>query len=126
MTSYWTKCDNLVRLLITPLLFIIDLRPPYGSASTETVRKLNDKGYEVIEWSTDTKDYENHDVSQEINNVRSSFTSANKNEGFIILAHDVYEQTTTEMTYALVEYIKQEGFKFCTVAECKLYYFNSK
>ncbi|KAI7890498.1 uncharacterized protein EV154DRAFT_465519 [Mucor mucedo] len=94
------------------------IRPPYGAASETTVKKLNDKGYQVIEWSTDTKDYESHNTETEIEHVKGSFTKANLDNGFIILAHDVYEQTTTDLTKALIKYIKDEGFKFCTVAEC--------
>lgn len=98
----------------------IVIRPPYGNANSETIRKLNGKGYEVIEWSTDTKDFETHNVDSEMENVKASFDRNSLGDGFIILSHDVYEQTTGELTEALVKYIKAEGFKFCTVAECKL------
>lgn len=55
----------------------------------------------------------------ELELVKGSFSRANLDNGFIILTHDVYEQTTTTLTTSLIEYIKDEGFKFCTVAECK-------
>lgn len=52
-------------------------------------------------------------------NVKESFTRSDLDNGFIILSHDVYEQTTGELTEALVKYVREQGFKFCTVAECK-------
>ncbi|KAI9485876.1 MAG: hypothetical protein EXX96DRAFT_613726 [Benjaminiella poitrasii] len=94
------------------------LRPPYGSANKTTLQILESKGYSVIEWSTDTKDYETHNLQSEMNNVRHSYSKKNLGEGFIVLSHDVYEQTTVELTKELIAYTQAEGFKFCTVAEC--------
>ncbi|KAG2210780.1 hypothetical protein INT46_006850 [Mucor plumbeus] len=94
------------------------IRPPYGNANDETVSKLEERGYSVIRWSTDTKDYDTHDIQQEMANVKNSFNSSTIDEGFITLSHDVYEQTTTELTSALIEYTKSQNFQFATVADC--------
>lgn len=69
-------------------------------------------------WSTDTKDYETHSISQERENVRDSYDRTKIDRGFIVLSHDVYQQTTTELARELIQYTKAEGFKFATVAEC--------
>ncbi|KAI8646881.1 hypothetical protein BD408DRAFT_399182 [Parasitella parasitica] len=94
------------------------IRPPYGSANDDSVAKLEGKGYKVVKWSTDTKDFDTHDLQQEMANVKNSFNSSNIDDGFITLSHDVYEQTTTELTSALIEYVKSQGFQFSTVADC--------
>ncbi|GAN07630.1 chitin deacetylase [Mucor ambiguus] len=94
------------------------IRPPYGNANEDTVSKLESRGYSVIKWSTDTKDYDTHDLQQEMANVKNSFNSSSSDEGYITLSHDVYEQTTTELTEALIEYTKSQGFEFATVADC--------
>ncbi|KAI7905128.1 uncharacterized protein BX663DRAFT_559348 [Cokeromyces recurvatus] len=97
---------------------LIHVKPPYGSANETTLEILESKGYSVIEWSTDTKDYETHNLKSEMENVRNSYSRKNLDEGFIVLSHDVYEQTTVELTKRLIAYTLDEGFKFCTVAEC--------
>ncbi|CEP18204.1 hypothetical protein [Parasitella parasitica] len=94
------------------------LRPPYGNANDDTVAKLEGRGYNVVKWSTDTKDFETHSLQPEMANVKNSFNSSNIDEGFITLSHDVYEQTTTELTSALIDYVKSQGFEFSTVADC--------
>ncbi|KAL7313642.1 hypothetical protein PS15m_007364 [Mucor circinelloides] len=94
------------------------IRPPYGNANEDTVAKLESRGYSVIRWSTDTKDYDTHDLQQEMANVKNSFNASTSDEGYITLSHDVYEQTTTELTSALIDYVKSQKFEFATVAEC--------
>ncbi|CAO0798184.1 unnamed protein product [Mucor circinelloides] len=94
------------------------IRPPYGNANENTVAKLESRGYSVIRWSTDTKDYDTHDLQQEMANVKNSFNASTSDEGYITLSHDVYEQTTTELTSALIDYVKSQNFEFSTVAEC--------
>lgn len=74
-------------MILTHTLFYPVIRPPYGNANTDTVEKLESRGYSVIEWSTDSKDYETHDLESEMENIRESITS--NDEGYIILTHDV-------------------------------------
>ncbi|KAI8970221.1 hypothetical protein BDF20DRAFT_916063 [Mycotypha africana] len=92
------------------------LRPPYGSIDYDTVEKLESENYSVVLWSTDTKDYDTHDIESEMANIEESVSSLD--EGYIVLAHDVFEQTTGELTREMVRYFKGRGFKFATVAEC--------
>ncbi|KAI8978921.1 hypothetical protein BDB01DRAFT_746090 [Pilobolus umbonatus] len=92
------------------------IRPPYGAANDDTISKIGSKGYTVVMWSTDTKDYESHNLRSEMDRLKKSITSSSK--GYIVLAHDIYEQTSTELTIKMIEYIRSKGLKFCTVAEC--------
>lgn len=92
------------------------IRPPYGNANEDTVEKLENRGYSVIEWSTDSKDYETHDLGSEMENIRESITG--DDEGYIILTHDVYDQTTTELAAAIIDYVHEKGLQFATVADC--------
>lgn len=96
----------------------IVLRPPYGNYNDEVLDTLESNGYTTVIWSTDTKDYETHDIKQERQNIRSSYDRTKVDKGYIVLSHDVYDQTATELAKELIQYTKAEGFKFATVAEC--------
>ncbi|KAI8070651.1 uncharacterized protein B0P05DRAFT_550569 [Gilbertella persicaria] len=62
---------------------------PYGATNDKVNKRLGSMGYDIALWSTDTKDYETHDLSTEMDNIRSSFSRKNKNKGYVILSHDV-------------------------------------
>ncbi|KAI8369455.1 uncharacterized protein BYT42DRAFT_584541 [Radiomyces spectabilis] len=92
------------------------MRPPYGEYNDRTVDQLNNMGYTVVMWNMDTKDYETHDLKQEMDHVHRALND--NSGGYISLAHDVFEQTSTELTEQMIKELGAKGFKFVTVAEC--------
>lgn len=69
------------------------MRPPYGNSNEQTTKVLNGLGYTVVTWNVDTKDYETHDLSKELDNYKNQLPPSNSGEGGIALEHDVIETT---------------------------------
>jgi len=78
-------------------------------------------GYHVINFDLDTKDYANN-TPEKIGNSMDTFSSAlsagTASSSFLVLAHDVHEQTATALVPFMLEKIKQKGYKAVTVGEC--------
>jgi hypothetical protein len=66
---------------------LIVIRPPYGQANEITAAKLDTKGYNIVIWSTDTRDFESHNLKSERANFEESMTDLSS--GYITLSHDV-------------------------------------
>ncbi|KAH8550643.1 hypothetical protein BGW37DRAFT_497831 [Umbelopsis sp. PMI_123] len=94
------------------------MRPPYGNSNTATTKTLNNLGYTVVTWNVDSKDYETHDLQSEMKNYKNELGPVTGQNGGIALEHDVYNQTVDELTDAAIKYVKDQGYKFATVAEC--------
>ncbi|OAD71576.1 carbohydrate esterase family 4 protein [Phycomyces blakesleeanus NRRL 1555(-)] len=93
------------------------MRPPFGDINKHIIDLLNNLGYTIVTWSLDTKDYETHNLSDEMKSV--SVGMEGSSHGYIALTHDVYKQTVEELAISLINWARDKGFKFCTVAECK-------
>ncbi|KAI8584223.1 hypothetical protein K450DRAFT_218723 [Umbelopsis ramanniana AG] len=97
------------------------MRPPYGNSNSGTTSTLNSLGYTVVTWNVDSKDYETHNLNDELTNYKNELGPIT-GPGGIALEHDVYQQTVEELTDKAIEYVQGMGYKFATIAEC----FNSQ
>ncbi|KAJ2959443.1 hypothetical protein NQZ79_g5076 [Umbelopsis isabellina] len=112
--------DALMRVIGVKPAF---MRPPYGNSNEKTTQVLNDLGYTVVTWNVDTKDYETHDLTQEMDNYKTELPPSDSGEGGIALEHDVYKQTVEELAASAIKYIEEQGYKFSTVADYKGHHF---
>jgi hypothetical protein len=48
----------------------------------------------------------------------SALSAGSEGSSFLVLAHDVHEQTATALTPFMLEKIKQKGYRAVTVGEC--------
>jgi peptidoglycan/xylan/chitin deacetylase (PgdA/CDA1 family) len=121
-----TRADQMQRLEKT-LIKVIGkrptyFRPPYASCEGQCLVDVEKMGYHVINFDLDTKDYANN-TPERIGTSMEAFSSAlssgsSSSSSFLVLAHDVHEQTATALTPFMLEKIKQGGYRAVTVGEC--------
>ncbi|KAG2180935.1 hypothetical protein INT43_008515 [Umbelopsis isabellina] len=107
--------DALMRVIGVKPAF---MRPPYGNSNEKTTEVLNNLGYTVVTWNVDTKDYETHNLSEEMDNYKKELPLSNSGDGGIALEHDVYKQTVEELAASAIAFVEKQGYKFSTVADC--------
>ncbi|MFW6382162.1 MAG: polysaccharide deacetylase family protein [Bacillota bacterium] len=92
------------------------IRPPYGSISDSQLEYFSDKKYKFVNWSLDTRDW-----NEEINNSEIMLARVERllHPGAIILLHDGGgdRANTVELLPYLIEYIEEIGYEFVTVSE---------
>ncbi|KAH8738235.1 hypothetical protein BGZ61DRAFT_526228 [Ilyonectria robusta] len=99
------------------------MRPPYleCSASSGCQSLMGELGYHVVSTDLDTKDWE-YDSSMLIQNAKDRFSagvSTNPaSNSYIVLAHDVHEQTVTNLTAYMIRTAQDRGYKLVTLGEC--------
>ncbi|TDZ18932.1 Chitin deacetylase [Colletotrichum orbiculare MAFF 240422] len=97
------------------------MRAPYLSCDAGCQGDLAGLGYHIIDTNLDTKDYENnkpettHLSAEKFNNELSADVGANS---YIVLSHDVHEQTVVSLTQKLIDTLKGKGYRAVTVGEC--------
>jgi len=89
-------------------------RPPYGNYDEKVEKVARKLGLSMVNWSVDTKDWENHDAD----NIYSVIMNEVK-DGDIILCHDVYDSTAKAMSRVIPDLIAQ-GYELVTVSELLL------
>lgn len=92
------------------------------SAASGCLDLMDSLGYHLIDISVDTKDYENN-TPQLVQAAKDRFLSGVLQEpteggGHIVLAHDIHEQTVTNLTEYMVETALAQGYRLVTVGEC--------
>ena len=94
---------------ITPKL----VRTPNGDFDTRVLRLLNQMGYTVIQWNTDSLDWKNPGVNFMVERVLKRAVP-----GDIILMHasDSAKQTAIALP-AIIDGLRASGFQFVTVSE---------
>lgn len=100
------------------------MRPPYSSCTFESgcpddVEKF---GYHIIYFDLDTNDY-NNDSPNLIQRSKDAFDRAmaqrdRPDKPFLVISHDVHQQTVYNLTSHILERISQEGYRAVTVGEC--------
>lgn len=99
------------------------MRPPYleCSSSSGCLSLLNTLGYHVISTDLDTKDWEN-DSPELIQISKDKYSSgvsdtptANK---YLVLAHDVHEQTVRNLTAYMITTAQDRGYNLARVGDC--------
>ena len=99
------------------------IRPPFlecsaGSGCEET---LGDLAYHSISANLDTKDYMYDDpalIQRSKDRYSSTLSTNSKENSYIVLAHDVHEQTVHNLTEYMISLARERGYKLVTVGEC--------
>lgn len=83
------------------------LRPPYNNYNADVLNK----GYEIVTWNIDTKDWINRDSEEIYNNVIE-----NACDGCIVLMHDIYEESI-EATKKLLPKLHDMGYEVVSISD---------
>ncbi|KAK4167638.1 family 4 putative carbohydrate esterase [Cladorrhinum sp. PSN259] len=98
------------------------MRPPYASCEGSCVPSIEGLGYHVIHFDVDTKDYEFKDSAGAMQTAIDTFNSAVANGGpdssFLVLSHDVHENTVEVLVPAMLQTIAERGYRAVPVGEC--------
>ncbi|KAJ9158159.1 Glycoside hydrolase/deacetylase [Coniochaeta hoffmannii] len=97
-------------------------RPPFASCDTAgCLADLGELGYHVVNFDVDTKDYE-HDSPDGIGMSMDGFAAgvwgSPEDSAYMVLAHDVYAQTTEALVPFMLDTLAERGFRMVTVGEC--------
>lgn len=89
-------------------------RPPGGLYDASVTALCHKRGYSIVLWSIDTRDWEGRSVYEITKEVYS-----NVEDGSIILMHDYIcgESHTAEALRILIPELKRLGYRFTTVSE---------
>jgi len=114
-----SKLDDLIEKCVgyRPKYF----RPPKGECNDDCVKHFEELGYHVIEWDTDTNDWNlEMGVEERIAEVKSFLTKKWEEEkvNYLVLMHDVYDSTVNSIVPWILEHAPFDKYKFVTVAEC--------
>ncbi|KKK24714.1 hypothetical protein ARAM_004719 [Aspergillus rambellii] len=100
------------------------MRPPYSSCTQESgcLNDMGDLGYHVILYDIDTEDY-SHDSPDSIQRSKDIFdenlaSGKKTHRSWLVIAHDVHEQTVHNLTEHMLKRLKAEGYRAVTVGEC--------
>lgn len=100
------------------------IRPPYSSCTTESgcMDDMNRFGYHVTYFNLDTDDY-NNDHPLYIQRSKDIFDRAMSMQNppgrpFLVIAHDVHEQTVHNLTAHILQKTYDAGYRAVTVGEC--------
>ncbi|KAH8893112.1 carbohydrate esterase family 4 protein [Thozetella sp. PMI_491] len=97
------------------------MRPPFGSCDAACQQDLGAMGYHVINFDVDTKDYENDSPDQihvAIENFDAGVSGDPSSSSFIVLSHDVHENTAYTLAEYMLQSVQSRGFRAVTVGEC--------
>ena len=84
------------------------VRAPGGAINSRVQSVV---GYPLIQWSVDTRDWENRSVSKTTANVKSHVR-----DGSIILMHDIHASTASAAE-GIVSWLTAQGYQLVTVSE---------
>ncbi|KAF7717591.1 Chitin deacetylase [Penicillium ucsense] len=100
------------------------MRPPYSSCLPESGcgHHLADLGYHIVLYDIDTEDYKNDspDLIQRSKDIfdRALESADSKNTSWLIIGHDIHEQTVHNLTEHMLKVSKDLGYRPVTVGEC--------
>ncbi|KAG6023316.1 hypothetical protein E4U40_004043 [Claviceps sp. LM458 group G5] len=105
------------------------LRPPFlecddtktGDGTESCQDFLAREGYHAISVNLDSKDYENDDpalIQISKDRISSGLSEDAAHNSYIILFHDVHEQTVHSLARFVLDLVKERGYKPVTVGEC--------
>lgn len=98
------------------------MRPPYASCDGDCLPFIESLGYHVVNFDVDTKDYVYKDSPEAMQTAVSNFNAALDSGGpdssFLVLSHDVHQYTVDVLAPAMLEKIKERGYRAVTVGEC--------
>lgn len=99
------------------------MRAPYleCNAGSGCLSEMSRLGYHIIDQNIDTKDYENDSpqlIQTSKNRYSSGLSTNSASNQYIVLAHDVHEQTVHNLTSYMIDTARSRGYKLATVGEC--------
>lgn len=99
------------------------MRPPYLECSSGSGCQslMSELGYHVISTNLDTKDWENDSpqlIQQSKDKYSAGVSDAASSNSYIVLAHDVHDQTVHNLTVYMIKTAQDRGYKLTTVGEC--------
>jgi len=101
------------------------LRAPKGHCDSTCLSHVDEWGYRLIQWDTDTNDWDlessgsaEQRVKDSVDFLKKEF--AKEKDSYLILMHDTEEYTVREIAPWIIENsgMKEKGYRFVTVAEC--------
>jgi peptidoglycan/xylan/chitin deacetylase (PgdA/CDA1 family) len=103
------------------------MRPPYSSCTAESgcQQDMADLGYHITNFKVDTDDY-NQNVPEHIQkskdwfkgNITKDGATAEKGDKWLVIEHDILDQTANNLTEYMLQTLTQLGYKAVTVGEC--------
>ncbi|KAH7208789.1 hypothetical protein DER44DRAFT_808887 [Fusarium oxysporum] len=99
------------------------MRAPYleCNAASGCLDEMSELGYHVVDQNIDTKDYENDSpalIQISKDRYSSGVSSDSDNNQYIVLAHDVHDQTVHNLTAFMIDTAQDRGYRLVTVGEC--------
>ncbi|ORZ37281.1 hypothetical protein BCR44DRAFT_1043100 [Catenaria anguillulae PL171] len=87
-------------------------RPPYISINQRVYNYLTNRGYRVILWSLDSKDWEDPTSPQDIINYYRDGAVSPSTRSYIAIQHDINPKSgNTENAAAVIRQVRANGFK---------------
>jgi peptidoglycan/xylan/chitin deacetylase (PgdA/CDA1 family) len=98
------------------------MRPPYSSCTEACQADMARMGYHVTYFDLDTEDYLNDSptmIQKPKNNFLGNISSrAPTDSDWLVIGHDIHEQTAHNLTAFMLQNLQQKGYKAVTVGEC--------
>lgn len=96
-------------------------RAPQGNCDDSCISYFEELGYKVIQWDTDTNDWnKSKGVEERVKLVKKFLKKewAEEKDNYLVLMHDVQKHTVKEIMPWIIENAPFDKYKFVTVAEC--------
>jgi len=103
------------------------MRPPFGECAGECPAVMEKMGYKPAIWNIDSRDWTHAPGGENADNILKDITryldgqgpvaTPTDPQGVISLSHDIHGFSVDRLPQ-VIEYIKSQGFKFATVADC--------
>jgi peptidoglycan/xylan/chitin deacetylase (PgdA/CDA1 family) len=95
------------------------VRPVGGALSASFVHAAEASGHTVVLWNVDTQDWRAARGSGRSDEIRLIVADAPPASGSVILMHDGggYRGATVQALKAIIPYLREQGYEFCTLSE---------
>jgi peptidoglycan/xylan/chitin deacetylase (PgdA/CDA1 family) len=90
------------------------MRPPYSKCNSDCQSLMNDLGYHITYFDSDTEDT----VSAPINRQMKDFTGNLTDGRTLVIAHETQKDSANILTEFMLKSIAEKGLKAVTVGEC--------
>lgn len=98
------------------------MRPPYSSCTAACQATMASLGYHVTYFDVDTDDYDNDSpllIQNAKNNFNAPISTSNKaTDSFLVIGHDIHQQTAQNLTAYMLDTLIAKGYKPVTVGQC--------
>ena len=91
------------------------MRPPFGAINDETIEFLENKDWQIVNWSLDSVDW--HYAVDRPEEIVSTIEKHHHPGAIILLHNGIINQITVEALPDIIEVLQSEGYDFTTVEE---------